>query len=664
MPPPNYREPKLNQHTHSFLTERSPQQMEEEGVARLKAAMKNWGPDLLALPWDAADALTYVARKIAQGQSQRPVPSLGAGEAARRWAKRSTPRAQTELSVPYEETGPEAVLRFVNPLFAMSPLKALALATGMSPGALEASAPLMAGVVKGKGGNWLHPGWGGVLEDMGYNAPKELPPLPWWDPTTGELFTSGQAGQIKKQIAINNWISGPLRKYLEQRVGSPDDEIRQLMDQGISHFDVMDQEPRLNPNLLATRRVNSPMGDTLATTPEGQRWEDLTDSVISPSTALRARNTNTIGVGYNGPTYFKDLPWLNKVSGDTPVYEVSREARAANLGLYNLTDAIEDALQAGTLRADNLNKLSVADAVRLRHSQDRAKLKAEEELMKSSLNSPVLKKVKDYPDSDLAWYQISPQSHRYMTDEEANRAVLKQLQDVGYSPGDPNWESQFQMRKQNLQAQPGPVDLQQALDYEGEKMGHCVGGYCHDVDMGDTNIYTLRDSKGEPHVTVEVRPDKSGFDASAQWDLLPQDLQDDLIKDYGMGSLGWNHRINNDPRVLSWMAENQKPSPSIAQIRGKENLPPVDKYLPAVQDFVRTQGPWSEIGDFSHTGLFNLKAFRESPTWSHNFPLTTDDFQVLGSSVVPDDLLKKLPADQDYLTPEEFRKALGFDNGK
>jgi hypothetical protein len=32
--------------------------------------------------------------------------------------------------------------------------------------------------------------------------------------------------------------------------------------------------------------------------------------------------------------------------------------------------------------------------------------------------------------------------------------------------------------------------------------------------------------------------------------------------------------------------------------------------------------------------------------------------------VVPDDLLKKLPADQDYLTPEEFRKALGFDNGK
>lgn len=621
MPPPNYREPKLNQHTHSFLTERSPQQMEEEGVARLKAAMKNWGPDLLALPWDAADALNYVARKIAQGQSQRPVPSLGAGEAARRWAKRSTPRAQTELSVPYEETGPEAVLRFVNPLFAMSPLKALALATGMSPGALEASAPLMAGVVKGKGGNWLHPGWGGVLEDMGYNAPKELAPYtreagyPWWDPTTGELFTSGQAGQIKKQIAINNWISGPLRKYLEQRVGSPDDEIRQLMDQGISHFDVMRQEPRLNPNSLAARRVNSPMGDTLATTPEGQRWEDLTDSVISPSTALRARNTNTIGVGYNGPTYFKDLPWLNKVSGDTPVYEVSREARAANLGLYNLTDAIEDALQAGTLRADNLNKLSVADAVRMVDSKREALEKAKNLALQRDLNNPVLKKVAEYP--DYAWFQFTPQPHRLMTSDEANQHVLSQLKDAGFTPGDPTWESQFKLRKENLMAQPGPVDLEMALTLEGKVMNHCLGGYCYDVDRGASNIYTLRDTKGVPHVTIET-------------------------------SNGGGDGVGN----------------SILQIKGNSNLAPKPEYLPMIQDFVRNQGPWSEIGDFSHTGLFNLKAFRENPTWSHNFPLTTDDFQVLGSSAVPDDLLKKLPADQDYLTPEEFRRALGFDSGK
>ena len=99
--------------------------------------------------------------------------------------------------------------------------------------------------------------------------------------------------------------------------------------------------------------------------------------------------------------------------------------------------------------------------------------------------------------------------------------------------------------------------VQKQLKYEGDTMGHCVGGYCNDVLSGVARIFSLRDAKGEPHVTIEVTPTDVG----------------DVIQ----------------------------------QIKGKQNLPPKDEYLPFVQDFIRKPyhgGQWhDEIGDFGSTGL-------------------------------------------------------------
>ena len=54
-------------------------------------------------------------------------------------------------------------------------------------------------------------------------------------------------------------------------------------------------------------------------------------------------------------------------------------------------------------------------------------------------------------------------------------------------------------------------DLEKALQYEGSTMRHCVGGYCDSVWSGETNIFSLRDKKGEPHVTTsgQGRPTSS-----------------------------------------------------------------------------------------------------------------------------------------------------------
>ena len=107
--------------------------------------------------------------------------------------------------------------------------------------------------------------------------------------------------------------------------------------------------------------------------------------------------------------------------------------------------------------------------------------------------------------------------------------------------------------------------LAESLKYEGEVMGHCVGGYCPDVQEGRSRIYSLRDAKGEPHVTVEVRPG--------------------IIEP----------RMNGDVKLPD----------EIVQIKGKANRAPKDEYLPFVQDFVRS-GRWSSVGDIRNTGLIEI----------------------------------------------------------
>ena len=41
-------------------------------------------------------------------------------------------------------------------------------------------------------------------------------------------------------------------------------------------------------------------------------------------------------------------------------------------------------------------------------------------------------------------------------------------------------------------------------------MGHCVGGYKDDVENGYLDVLSLRDPKGDPHVTTGIRYDDGG----------------------------------------------------------------------------------------------------------------------------------------------------------
>jgi len=48
------------------------------------------------------------------------------------------------------------------------------------------------------------------------------------------------------------------------------------------------------------------------------------------------------------------------------------------------------------------------------------------------------------------------------------------------------------------------------LKVEGNRMHHCVGGYCYEVEQGLSHIYSLRDPFNKPHATIELsRDDKT-----------------------------------------------------------------------------------------------------------------------------------------------------------
>lgn len=90
----------------------------------------------------------------------------------------------------------------------------------------------------------------------------------------------------------------------------------------------------------------------------------------------------------------------------------------------------------------------------------------------------------------------------------------------------------------------------EALDFESEYMGHCVGkgGYDTGVKDGSIKIYSIRDEHGEPHATLEVR------------------------------------------------------GTEVHQVKGKSNKAPIRKYVPPIKHFIEAQH-FDIVSDYQKMGL-------------------------------------------------------------
>jgi len=452
------------------------------------------------------------------------------------------------------------------------------------------------GIIKPKGGNWLD----------GYGRSPEK--------SASEFIRHDDSAEMR------DWLQQKLGKYIQNEMGTPEDPVRRIAEGWPDKRDVLISQQQskipnlqelaakyedmgLPPEVIANRMANAqretagiqnkiselegynPLhykprdpgeaftqdvqsrrimagypAQGIAKSDLGKLWEHYADENIS------APNVSSL----NRYDYDRN-PWLGKLNNEDTVYAAGP---MIGTGFRDLTDELRKATRPDTdlpdfLRIDpaKLSRVSMPQAV-----EHVANINAwrEAEKLKEGRNAATVMH-KEYPDQGLAWMQMKMPENQ---DRDA---------------------------------------LQAALKFEGDTMGHCVGQYCDEVGGGQSNIYSLRDRRGEPHVTIETKSDS--FDPN---EFLS--LNKDLLVDPW-----WSNRLkqlhSDDHQYLSPQGKIQmlmnemsdagetfiqpKSMERIVQIKGKQNAAPTAKYMPAVHDFVRSKD-WSSVGDFENTGLTDL----------------------------------------------------------
>jgi hypothetical protein len=369
---------------------------------------------------------------------------------------------------------------------------------------------------------------------------------------------------------VQTWLERTLAKYYKTDFGSPDDPLRSLAERGL-HYET-------------------------GMTPE--RWQRLAKDYIVKDdigsfTIPGQPNINPA----EAAALLEAAPWLAKQPVTDKLYGIS----GGGLEVSHLADELKNALNAETsglppelaLRPESLDRMSFAAAAERVGRINQFRAKEMERAGLSNLDSPAVQTFKEYTENNpmgLRWTELKAPEGAITP----NRAALAQNSD--------DW------------LDPGYVALRDALKYEGDTMGHCVGGYCDDVMEGRSRIFSLRDAKGEPHVTIETSP-------YTQW--LNLEHAADTDQDFGDAWNQWRYGYDlsrapgrpegtfedylreNDPDLLSRFEGQSYAPDEIVQIKGKQNRAPKDDYLPFVQDFVKSQ-QWGNIGDFGNTGLVKL----------------------------------------------------------
>jgi hypothetical protein len=265
------------------------------------------------------------------------------------------------------------------------------------------------------------------------------------------------------------------------------------------------------------------------------------------------------------------------------------------------------------LSPEQISKTSVADAVR-KTAKWNELMAAGQGGANPDLQRGISAVHKEYPDG-MKWVRTDPAGPEKLPENvDVADAKIFPTKDGKFVLTNFGGNPEYPTQKAAEEAYARKIERRAGLGAEGDVMGHCVGSNC-DTTYKNSTIYSLRDAKGTPHVTVEVR--------AARPESQPElDVLDDLI---GLNSTYENEaitRIGDEAGTLDWLRdvaknhsnkatrvkafkllEQYEGSPAVVnQIKGRANAAPISKYLPYVQDFVKG-GNWGTVHDLENTGL-------------------------------------------------------------
>ena len=348
------------------------------------------------------------------------------------------------------------------------------------------------------------------------------------------------------------------------------------------------------PEQVASMRIKAGFPEEgVGVSPTARAWENASDAALNVAPASKhTRPLSPYEITRGIRSTVDTNPWLLKVPPETPVYYPER-GLSEDLGFNHLVDELRNATNPESGLPKNLlidpadlSKLTMAQAVdRVADINAwRATQKAEADLLRA--NNAATQVVKEYPEQGMKWVELKmpetltelPPGYKAEPYKSQYSEGVKILNPAGeqVSVGETLDDAFKNMNE---------LRLEDALKYEGDTMAHCVGGYCPDVVEGKSRIYSLRDDKGQPRVTIEVAPWRS-----SQGESLSE----------------FEARLRTDPNrpeeAVRQIMSTPQYADKIVQIKGFNNKKPADEFLPFVQDFVKS-GKWSDVGDLQNTGL-------------------------------------------------------------
>ena len=174
------------------------------------------------------------------------------------------------------------------------------------------------------------------------------------------------------------------------------------------------------------------------------------------------------------------------------------------------------------------------------------------------------------PQPNISSY--SPEQAIQATDEW-HRTMASQGEGIEYEPTQPNlimygpdWQNP-EWKGWTVQKVISANDL----EVEGNRMDHCVGSYCDDVEKGYSTIFSLRDPQNNPHVTIETG-EGNGDSLSrirqiqGKSNSVPKDIYKAMIKEW-ISTNGDKARINKEINAFEDLEEmHTYDGPSVSEI--------------------------------------------------------------------------------------------------
>lgn len=506
--------------------------------------------------------------------------------------------------------------------------------------------------------------------------------------------------------AENNQRIAYIKRDIENKIEQKDIDISTAR-QTIGH----DKELANEANYLGSgTRLSRQMGGYpelgMAKSEVGKGWENVADNLIAKKKA------GTISKNID---YTDRYPWFEKVDPESMIYKTQGDFNKYT-GMDHVLDILRQDLISGALTPEKLSKITVDQAIERAADFDRAAAKKmREAVLKNTEGFPTFKEYPEgykwielkMPEPKLAEgysivqdrptpsnWEIIPHpegkgfalraengqmamdargrsERKWDTPEEAQKSISEYAEiqepdaDALFKILDPSGNAvsvgATEREALNLLGRDERTKkLADALKYEGDTMGHCVGGYCPDVAAGNTRIFSLRDRRGEPHVTIEVSPNHPQW--SKVENAFGKEKASELFEEfktinpaYGSQSTAKIADIFNQFLATKGLNPIDYGS-NIIQIKGKQNLRPIEKYDPYTQDFVRS-GNFSSVGDLKNTGLY-----KADPEELGMYLPTAEDIKDL--PVKRSDLLMRakqaglFPEGQQFLTRNEWEDIL------